>query len=61
MTAADHPIPDEGAIIAWLWRQRAARDPSRLILIRGVDGQVVVQLPRNGREVDQEPGTDERG
>ena len=69
MTAEDRPRdcespdlesrdPDPQDLLAWLSRQRLARDPSRLLLIRGVDGRVVAVLPRNGREdgtIDDEP------
>jgi len=57
----DEPaIPiDEAQAVAWLRRQRAALDPTRRLLIRGPSGRVVAVLPRNGREVEDDPAADE--
>jgi hypothetical protein len=57
MTADADPIDVEAEAAAWLRRRLAALDPAWLV-IRGVDGRVVVELPRNGREVEGDPATD---
>ena len=51
--SADARAERDRALVAWLARQRAALDPASPVVIRGVDGHVVVELPRNGREVDE--------
>jgi hypothetical protein len=45
---SDEPVDHHEAIIEWLWRRRTMLDPA-LVVVRGVDGRIVVELPRNGR------------
>lgn len=57
MTAPDPADAHEAEIIAWLQRQRDALDPA-VVVLRDQDGRVIVELPRNGREVDGEAAGD---